>query len=80
MDLIGNIQYVENRFGGRNPNQNKGKLAQKKYPAQHRARKRHACRFHPIPNRKRHTAWTEDQYYRLVRISSFSILQVVFVK
>lgn len=32
MDLIGNIQYVENRFGGRNPNQNKGKLAQKNTP------------------------------------------------
>ena len=29
MDLIGSIQYIENRFGGRKPNQGKGKPAQK---------------------------------------------------
>ena len=29
MDLIGSIQYIENRLGGRKPNQGKGKPAQK---------------------------------------------------
>jgi len=29
MDLIGNIKFIENRFGGRKPNQGKGKSAQK---------------------------------------------------
>jgi hypothetical protein len=30
MDLIGSIQYMENRLGGRKPNQGKGKPAQEK--------------------------------------------------
>lgn len=30
MDLVGSINYIENRLGGRNPNQGKGKPAQKK--------------------------------------------------
>ena len=29
MDLIGSIQYLENRFGGRKPNQGKRKSVQK---------------------------------------------------
>ena len=29
MDLIGSINYIENRLGGRKPNQGKGKPAQK---------------------------------------------------
>jgi len=29
MDLVGSIQYMENRLGGRKPNQGKGKPAQK---------------------------------------------------
>lgn len=29
MDLIGSINYIENRLGGRKPNQEKGKPAQK---------------------------------------------------
>jgi len=29
MDLIGSIKFIENRLGGRKPNQGKGKSAQK---------------------------------------------------
>jgi hypothetical protein len=29
MDLIGSINYIENRLGGRKPNQGRGKPAQK---------------------------------------------------
>jgi hypothetical protein len=29
MDLIGSVNYIENRLGGRKPNQGKGKPAQK---------------------------------------------------
>jgi len=29
MDLIGSVNYIENRLGGRNPNQDRGKPAQK---------------------------------------------------
>ncbi len=29
MDLIGSINYIENRLGGRKPNQGKGKPAQR---------------------------------------------------
>ena len=32
MDLIGSVKYMENRLGGRNPNQGKGKSAQKNAP------------------------------------------------
>lgn len=32
MDLIGSINYIENRLGGRKPNQGRGKPAQKKAP------------------------------------------------
>lgn len=29
MDLIGSVNYIENRLGGRKPNQDRGKPAQK---------------------------------------------------